>query len=83
MQALRKLRQETGLSGYALAHLIGMTTTGYYALERGDARPTHSNLITISKTLADRLEREAGDVLIELTGINEPKENDRQLTPVS
>ncbi len=41
------------------------------ALERGDARPTHSNLITISKTLADRLEREAGDVLIELTGINE------------
>ncbi len=71
MQALRKLRQETGLSGYALAHLIGMTTTAYYALENGNTKPTHSSLITISKTLADRLEREAGDVLIELTGINE------------
>lgn len=67
---LRELREEAGLSGYALAKRAGLTTGAYYALEAGTNKPTYDSLMSLARTLAELLSRQPSEVLGALTGID-------------
>lgn len=70
---LRELKEQAGLSGYALAKRAGLTTGAYYALEAGSTKPTYDSLLALARALGEALGKPASDVLVKLTEIDEPK----------
>lgn len=83
---LRELREQAGLSGYALAKRAGMTTNGYYALEAGTSKPTYDSLMSLARALADVLDKQPSEVLGLLTNVDAtesapPPEADLEVTP--
>lgn len=56
MTELKRLRKLHGISQCQLAEAIGVTQGAVSQWERGDARPTVENLISISKFLGCKLD---------------------------
>lgn len=52
---LRRLREQAGLSAYALARKAGITKQSYSALEAGKARPAGHTLDALARALGKKL----------------------------
>lgn len=73
MKRLRELKEQAGLSGYALAKKAGLTTGAYYALESGATKPTYDSLLALARALAEVMGKPASEVLTALTEVDQPK----------
>jgi transcriptional regulator with XRE-family HTH domain len=69
---LRELKEQAGLSGYALAKKAGLTTGAYYALEAGSTKPTYDSLLSLARALGEALGKPASEVLTALTDVDQP-----------
>lgn len=72
MNTLSKLRQQAGYSLAGLAREADCDMRTLRGIERGVSSPRVSSLNSLARTLGPKLGRAPGDVLIELSGINEP-----------
>lgn len=66
MQALRRLREEAGMTQFELAKEAGLSLTGVNYIEAGRRRPQLETTRKLAKALAKRLGRDWREVLAEL-----------------
>lgn len=71
---LRQMRKKTGLSGPVFAQEAGLHWDHLYKLERGEINGNTDTYVTIFRTLAPHLNLTPGEVLAELTGVNETEQ---------
>ena len=70
---IKELREEAGISRYALAKEAGLTESALYQLESGRRQGTNiQTMVQIAQALSPHLKQDASDVLARLTGIDTP-----------
>jgi transcriptional regulator with XRE-family HTH domain len=67
----KRLREEAGLTQGELSALLGMATQQYQLYESGRRQGQTKTTVRIARALAEKLNRPAGEVLAELTQVDE------------